>query len=112
MLDRGTQWIDIYPTTSNTSEHTIDAFQHFVGPKEKSPASIMKTHQNWLRPLARAHGDFQQLPPGSHKLMVWPIGPFEPYRRVVVVELLNLGSTISGGPEREAFFVSRRTLPS
>ncbi len=35
LLDRGTKWIDVFPTASETTDHTTDAFQHFAGPKDK-----------------------------------------------------------------------------
>ncbi len=35
LLDRGTGWIDVYPEGSKSTEHTVEAFQHFAGPKAK-----------------------------------------------------------------------------
>ena len=34
MLDRATQWIDVYPKASKTTEHTKEALQHHAGPKD------------------------------------------------------------------------------
>ncbi len=34
LLDRGTGWIALYPKASKSTEHTVEAFQHFAGAKE------------------------------------------------------------------------------
>ena len=31
LLDRGTGWLDVYPKAPRSTEHTIEAFQHFAG---------------------------------------------------------------------------------
>ncbi len=35
LLDRGTRWIDVYPKGSKSTEHTVEAFQHFAGARDK-----------------------------------------------------------------------------
>ena len=35
LLDRGTGWLDVYPKASKSTEHTIEAFQHFAGANDK-----------------------------------------------------------------------------
>ena len=35
LLDRGTGWIDVYPKSSKSTEHTVEAFQHFAGAQNK-----------------------------------------------------------------------------
>ena len=35
LLDRGTGWIDVYLKGSRSTEHTVEAFQHFAGAKDK-----------------------------------------------------------------------------
>ena len=35
LYDRGTQWLAVYPKTTKTTYHTIEAMQHFCGPKDR-----------------------------------------------------------------------------
>ncbi len=35
LYDRGTKWLAVYPKTTKTTEHTIEAMQHFCGPKDR-----------------------------------------------------------------------------
>ena len=41
LLDRGTGWLDVYPKASKSTEHTIEAFQHFVGAKDKVTSFLL-----------------------------------------------------------------------
>ncbi len=36
LLDRGTGWIDVYPKGYKSTEHTVEAFQHIAGAKDKA----------------------------------------------------------------------------
>ncbi len=35
LYDRGTKWLAVYPKSTKTTYHTIEAMQHFAGPKDK-----------------------------------------------------------------------------
>ena len=39
LLDRGTGRLDVYPKASKSTEHTVEAFQHFAGAKNKVASS-------------------------------------------------------------------------
>jgi hypothetical protein len=36
LYDRGTKWLAVYPKTTKTTEHTVEAMQHFCGPKDRT----------------------------------------------------------------------------
>ena len=35
LYDRGAKWLAVYPTATKTAYHTIEALQHFCGPKDR-----------------------------------------------------------------------------
>ena len=35
LFDRATRWLAVYPKSTKTTYHTIEAFQHFAGAKDK-----------------------------------------------------------------------------
>jgi hypothetical protein len=34
LYDRGTKWLAVYPNATKTAYHTVEAMQHFCGPKD------------------------------------------------------------------------------
>ena len=78
LLDRGTGWIDVYPKGSKTTEHTVEAFQHFAGAKDKVTSF-------YCDKLTRAEGRSARIRMADlnrhHKQMEWLSGPSEPSRK-------------------------------
>ena len=35
LYDRATRWLAVYPKATKTTYHTMEAFQHFAGPRHK-----------------------------------------------------------------------------
>ncbi len=100
MLDRATQWIAACPKASKTAEHTIEALSILLGQQTRLPASTVTTRPSCLQPLARASGELQLPPQGSHRLTVWWKGRHGPSRKVVVA-----GFTQLGDPTQESIFI-------
>ena len=102
MFDYATKWIDVFPKASKSTEHTIEAFTEWCGPKE-TVKELYTDNAPSLAKAARAKEmvDCQLLPQGTQQTTEQLNEKFEKSRTVAVPCYSNLDWTpLNGATKR------------